>query len=195
MQACQEPRRAFARHPAGRRIPNDQAPRKRITQPVAKSTHTASRRKPVPTFQSSWGSGCQNRISANSARLAMCTNVHRSKAAGMRMTCFLNQGRAITECCSPNRAIKPRSMSAAAERMKRRSSLVDGRQRPPGQQLAWLGQKNNEACPERPHDCEAGPRVKGSEDGPIVRAWGERNHARSTAWRRYRFLNRLCTLQ
>lgn len=59
------------------------------------------------------GRYCQSRMI--SARLEASTNVLRSTLSGRNaVSRFLKAGRAMTECCIPNNAIKPRLMRAAA---------------------------------------------------------------------------------
>ena len=99
--------------PSRSKTPKESAPKSRMSQPAAKAAHRISLNGEA-AFQISIGIGSQNRMSANSARLAACTKVQRSKAGGKRpATCVLNHGRAITECCKPKSPISARSMRAA----------------------------------------------------------------------------------
>ena len=69
------------------------------------------------------------------------------------MIWLLNHGRAITECCSPNRT---KIDKGCGQGMLKPSAMIHCRQRPYIEQAVLRRQKDDETHPERPHHDERG---------------------------------------
>ena len=85
------------------------------------------------------------------------------------------RGRAITECCRPNKATRPRSIRAAAHG----SRLPPASLMPCGKEAARFAKKDDKARPDCPHHNKSGPGIDQAQASARLDHGGKADPARS----------------